>query len=202
MKGNHADIQSSYDKTLDKMLEVMERPDDNRTTSNPNVVVEKTQSEMPEVMPPRLQIRELDEAPAVVVDYCKWGTGEVTKRIETIIKLEEPQEEDEPDADDEADAEANADEEEPDADEEADADEEEPDANEEAAEEAEEADAHEADANEANEAYAEEESMEVITIQGTRYFCGEHTKQVYVHLNDEEAGELVGVLKKGKIVPM
>lgn len=48
----------------------------------------------------------------------------------------------------------------------------------------------------------EEEGMEVIKIGKKKYFCGEHSKQVYVFISDEEAGECLGRLENGKIVPL
>jgi len=60
MRGNHAEIQSSYDKTLDKVLEMMERPEEVRTNTNPNVIVEKTNPEKMNANPPRLHIREIE----------------------------------------------------------------------------------------------------------------------------------------------
>jgi len=43
--------------------------------------------------------------------------------------------------------------------------------------------------------------MEVIKIGKKNYFCGETSKLVYVYINDEEAGDCLGKLVNGKIIP-
>jgi hypothetical protein len=52
------------------------------------------------------------------------------------------------------------------------------------------------------EAEEEEEGMEVIKIGKKKYFCGETSRNVYVYINDEEAGDCLGRYENGKIVPL
>ncbi len=83
---------------------------------------------------------------------------------------------------------------------------EEEEAEEEEAEEAEEEEAEEEEAEEEveEEEEAEEEddeAMEVVKIGKKNYFVGEHSKLVYVYINDEEAGDCLGKYVNGKIVP-
>jgi len=46
-----------------------------------------------------------------------------------------------------------------------------------------------------------EESMEIVKIGKKKYFVGDVTKTVYVYVDEESAGEELGVLQNGKIVP-
>jgi hypothetical protein len=68
------------------------------------------------------------------------------------------------------------------------------------AEEEVEAEAEEEVEEEAEE--EEEEGMEVIKIGKKKYFCGENSRNVYVYVNDEEAGDCLGRYENGKIVPL
>ena len=71
---------------------------------------------------------------------------------------------------------------------------------EEAEEEVEEAEEEVEEAEE--EVEEEEEGMEIIKVKKKTYFCGEHSKKVYEYIDDESAGDCLGVLKDGRIVPL
>ena len=155
----------------------------------PNVIVTKVdEGEIPVIA---TVVMSASGAPSLVVTEIA-GTGDA---VEGDVEEEEEEDAVAENVDD-GEVEEAVEAEEEEAEEEAEEEEEVEEAVEEEEEEVEEEEVEEEAAEE------EDEGMEVITIKKKKYFCGETSKKVYVYVDEESAGDCLGVFKDGKIVPL